>query len=53
MDACINNGTAQHQEAEMMSDVLNSLKSDIFFADFVTLEVKKIWFIKTTCTVQR
>ena len=47
MDACINKGAAQHQEAERMSDTFRivltevNLKCDIFFADFGVLEVKK------------
>ena len=53
MDACINKGAVQYQEAERTSDVFQtvltdvSLNSDIFFVDFGSLEVKKIWFIRT------
>ena len=58
MDACINKGAEQHQEAERALNVFQrvltdvNLKSDIFFADFVILEVKKIRFITTTFIVQ-
>ena len=54
----INSGAVQHLEKEMASDCFQTvltevnLKSQGFHVDVIVLEVKKIWFIRTTCIVQ-
>ena len=57
MDAFMNNNSELHQEKEMTSNfsiILSdrNLKSDICFEDFIVLEVKQVWFTRTTWIVQ-